>query len=551
MATPIDKATHVLLAEHFDTTRSVLLTSTDPDIDVDEVGKELEKIADVEKIVKRGNDFLVQFVSESGVVDIGEIVPIGENTTLAVVIPTPKTQSAIRLEELEAALKKSEWQRSKSEESYLRDRKMWEEQMARMEDLMRMLSSQPSESRRTRSTDFESPPDTSTPSVSVHVDKSTNGNGSTIQIPISGASRDAINVQVEHLVKSDRDYSTLRLRPFSGNAPKSGEVDYEEWARQVELLLEDNSVSDHSKRQRLLSSLHTPAIDLARSLGDVSSRVLFEHMESLYGSISNGVRLLHDFFQLRPGQTEKNTDYLQRLGVMINKVVKKGGMQESQIEETLLTHFKSTCGDERLSNVLHVKYDNLCPPKFQDLMREVKRIEELNTCQRKDMSKHKTSQARAHTVADTALEKMQKRMDVFEQNFQEWTTSIGQSIQTLHASPAPPANNHSRPVETHVGQSDPQRPHQRRNYPSRDGRQSFPRSERQSFPRSERQAPRNNHTSPMFVCFNCGEHGHYSRDCRNPPNPALVHERLNGSAARETRQGSTQSHLNGGRPSAQ
>ena len=551
MATPIDKAMHVLLAEHFSTTRSVLLTSTDPDIDVDEVGKELEKIDDVEKIVKRGNDFLVQFVSESGVVDIGEIVPIGENTTLAVVIPTPKTQSAIRLEELEAALKKSEEQRSKSEEFYLRDRKMWEEQMTRMEDLMRTLSSQPSESRRTRSTDFESPPDTSTPSVSVHVDKSTNGNGSTIQIPISGASRDAINVQVEHLVKSDRDYSTLRLRPFSENAPKSGEVDYEEWARQVELLLEDNSVSDHCKRQRLLSSLHTPAIDLARSLGDVSSRVLFEHMESLYGSTSNGVRLLHDFFQLRPGQTEKNTDYLQRLGVMINKVVKKGGMQESQIEETLLTHFKSTCGDERLSNVLHVKYDNLRPPKFQDLMREVKRIEELNTCQRKDMSKHKTSQARAHTVADTALEKMQKRMDVFERNFQEWTTSIGQSIQTLCASPAPPINNHPRPVETHVGQNDPQRLHQRRNYPSRDGRQSFPRSERQSFPRSERQAPRNNHVSPMFVCFNCGEHGHYSRDCRNPPNPALVHERLNGSAARETRQGSTQSHLNGGRPSAQ
>ena len=115
---------------------------------------------------------------------------------------------------------------------------MWKEQMARMEDLMRTLSSQPSESSRTRSTDFEAPPDTSTPSVSVQ-DKSTNGNGSTIQIPISEVSRDAINVQVEHLVKSDRDHSTLRLRPFSGNAPQSGEVDYEEWARQVELILED------------------------------------------------------------------------------------------------------------------------------------------------------------------------------------------------------------------------------------------------------------------------------------------------------------------------
>ena len=56
-------------------------------------------------IVKQGNDFFVQFVSESGVVDIGKIVHIAENTTLAVVIRTPKTQSAIRLEELEAVLK--------------------------------------------------------------------------------------------------------------------------------------------------------------------------------------------------------------------------------------------------------------------------------------------------------------------------------------------------------------------------------------------------------------------------------------------------------------
>ena len=37
------------------------------------------------------------------------------------------------------------------------------------------------------------------------------------------------------------------------------------------------------------------------------------------------------------------------------------------------------------------------------------------------MSRYNTK-VRAHTVADATLEKMQKRMDVFEQNFQEWTT---------------------------------------------------------------------------------------------------------------------------------
>lgn len=77
-------------------------------------------------------------------------------------------------------------------------------------------------------------------------------------------------VIVEHFIRSDAtpsSYSQSRVRTFSGRLPKpSGEVDYDAWRIQVDLLLNDASLSDSQKVRRILESLLSPAADIVKPL---------------------------------------------------------------------------------------------------------------------------------------------------------------------------------------------------------------------------------------------------------------------------------------------
>lgn len=58
------------------------------------------------------------------------------------------------------------------------------------------------------------------------------------------------------------------IRTFSGRLPKpNGEVDYDTWRIQVELLLCDPSLSENLKVRRVLESLLSPAAGIVKSLG--------------------------------------------------------------------------------------------------------------------------------------------------------------------------------------------------------------------------------------------------------------------------------------------
>ena len=476
---------------------------------------------------------------------------------------------SISVSQLKADLIRSSIERERLEARYREERTQWEERFSRMEALMKSMMSGAGSSQGLAGTTTaptpqqDGPRDTNgaveQPVQEARKDSDLAGmsvkdvntdvphSGQNINVPIDPQTRDRISVQVEHLVRSDRDHTIQhRLRPFSGNAPKNGEVDFDEWVRQVELVMEDKSCTDYFKRQKILSSLHTPALDLARSLGEVSASELYKHLVGLYGSTANGVKLLHDFFKMSPGQHERPTDFLQRLGVKLNHVVKKGGMQASQIDETLLTHFKAMCQDERLTNVLHVKFEVSKPPSFQELMKEVKRIEELGSTHKREVSRPKNTQAFTHTATDPVF-KMQERMDKFEQNVRHWTDSISQSINKMNAHQV--AEVHSIPAERHVP-SNSENDQLNSNFRRSGQRQFRPREQEQFHPREQRRHYDRRQTAPSrkHVCFNCGsEDGHWARDCRNPPNPALVHQRLNAYNP----QNPQSQHLNGNRPSHQ
>ena len=98
---------------------------------------------------------------------------------------------------------------------------MWEEQMARIEELMKVVEPDQLTLRLLQTHQHHQ----CLCKIKVPIEMT-----ALYTYPFTGASGDAINVQVERLLKSDRDRSTLRLRDFSGKAQTSGKVDYEEWA---------------------------------------------------------------------------------------------------------------------------------------------------------------------------------------------------------------------------------------------------------------------------------------------------------------------------------
>ena len=138
---------------------------------------------------------------------------------------------------------------------------------------------------------------------------------SSLSIPLAGPDvNDKISIQVEHLVRGDSN----RIRPFSGNQARHNENSFDEWAKEIELMLEDEGLS-----QRALGSLRSPALDIARGMGDISIYALFKNLDELYAPSTSGVRLLQDFFRMTRKPGESLIDYLQRLSVTLDKVVKR------------------------------------------------------------------------------------------------------------------------------------------------------------------------------------------------------------------------------------
>ena len=324
-------------------------------------------------------------------------------------------------------------------------------------------------------------------------------------------------VIVEHFIRSDAtpsSFSQSRVRTFSGRLPKpNGEVDYDAWRTQVDLLLNDVSSSDSQKVRRILESLLSPAADIVKPLGtNAPPKAYITQLESAFGVVEDGEELFATFLGSNQNSGEKPSVYLNRLQTLLTKAISRGGVSPAESDKYLLRQFCRGCWDQSLIIGLQLEQKKSSPPSFPELLLLLRTEEDRRAAKIDRMKKHLGSTkaaAHVHSVLNLPFEEQPlattpKKPDTSSKLEREVAELRKQVAQLLHRDKKevkrvePPSS--STGLEAFQGESLAARV----TYPSTSHTPTQPK--------------------PWF-CFKCGEDGHIAANCTNEPNPGLVRKK--------------------------
>lgn len=291
-------------------------------------------------------------------------------------------------------------------------------------------------------------------------------------------------VVVEHVVKTDT-VPAFRLRPFSGKIPKpANETDYETWRSHIELLLADPNVAPLQITRRILESLLPPAADVVKGLGsNTIPSIYLKVLDSAFATVQDGEELFAQFLNTLQDSGEKPSAFLQRLQLSLNTVMKRGGILSSDFNKHLLKQFCRGCWDSDIINKLQLENLRSDPPCFAEFLLLLRTEEGRQLAKENLMKKHLTAskpRAAVHSQSTCACSHSDtKAINELKQQMQK----LQSQMAALLSQRAPPQLRSAQPR------------------PSSSATSSRPRA---------------------GYCFKCGEDGHMSAGCANPPNPTLV-----------------------------
>lgn len=254
-----------------------------------------------------------------------------------------------------------------------------------------------------KDTDYTPPTTSSVPSVTAtpvsvpHVPDTPSPSLQASSVPIDESIVNPPHLQkviVEHVIRSEsaplHSSSHPRLRTFFGRTPRpNGEVDYETWRTQVDLLISDPYVTDSQKVRKILESLLTPATDVVRPLGiDSSPSAYVAHLESAFGVVEDGEELFAAFLNCSQNNGEKSSMYLTRLHTLLTKAISRGGASLNNASKLLLRQFCRGCWDQSLIMSLQLEFKKEHPPSFSDLLLMLRTEEDRRSAKHDRMKKH-------------------------------------------------------------------------------------------------------------------------------------------------------------------
>lgn len=355
-------------------------------------------------------------------------------------------------------------------------------------------------------------------------------------------------VIVEHVIRSESTTSSspqIRMRTFSGRTPRpNGEVDYETWRTQVDLLLSDPSLNDTHKVRRILESLLSPAADVVKPLGISSPpSVYVTQLDSAFGVVEDGEELFATFLSSNQNHGEKPSAYLNRLHSLLTRAISRGGVSAETSNDHLLRQFCRGCWDQSIIIGLQLDCKRSNPPTFPEFLLMLRTEEDRRSAKLDRMKKHlgaSKANMYAHHVFDmpsydcepvpllntkqNETSKLEKKVDELTKQL-EMLRKKPQSL-THDSKPPPvakPKQNETSDIENKIAELTKQVEKLTQNQKeSEDTQKKDCLTISGNNPRRTFKVP--GMPRPWF-CFKCGEDNHISAHCSNEPNPTLVRKK--------------------------
>ncbi|XP_063786049.1 paraneoplastic antigen Ma2-like [Pseudophryne corroboree] len=173
-----------------------------------------------------------------------------------------------------------------------------------------------------------------------------------------------------------------RLRVFSGILPvPTGEEAYDVWREAAVQHSEEWRCPEHIKKQRIVESLRGPAMGIIhatrRSNPDAALKDYFSALDYSFGTIEDVGDILARLNQTYQEPAETLTYYIYRLDKMLYKLMDKGGIEASEIDEKRIKYLlRGALTSNPVAQRLRCSAVGTRPPTLGELIKEVK-LEEV------------------------------------------------------------------------------------------------------------------------------------------------------------------------------